>query len=48
MMLIVFACLCTGGKGEREMIPMNDMGPGKCERMKRIHTTSQCDTRLKG
>lgn len=33
-------CLSTGGKGEREMIPMNDMGPGKCESREHAHTVS--------
>lgn len=48
LMLVVFVCLYTGGKGDREMIPMNDLGPGKCESRNyiHIHTTGQYHTGL--
>lgn len=31
-MFFVCFCIFTGGKNDREMIPMNELGPGKCRK----------------
>lgn len=43
-MTFVFFPITYKGKGDREMIPMNDLGPGKRRLHARAPTTSNHDT----